>query len=679
MRVNYPYLNDSNFLETIDTMKVSEKYVKITALNWDETPIKEIQGIVNGGSINIDGSSSVRRTINLTSSFGANVTDINSIFSINKKIFIEIGYLNKTKKYLDYPIIWFPQGVFIISSPNISHSLSGTSVSLQARDKMSLLNGECGGIIPASTRLDTYETVDKNGDWVIEKPCIDQIIREVVNHFGGEQLSKIIISDIDKRIRTVMKWIGNTPLYLYQEESNNFMTTDYSKAASAGSYQRFEYNDDVGYIYSDFVYTSEFIADAGNSVCTILDTIVSYLGGNYEYFYDVFGNFIFQEIKNYVNISQATLEIDKIKNNDYLLDMSKGKVVYDFSNKDINISFSNSPQYSNVKNDFVVWGIRETVDGLTLPIRYHLAIDKKPKTGNIYEVFFYEDPDDGLEKAKIPIKYSSYAAITATNGKEGVFYQDTSNGNVYIWNGTEYEQVTNIEFVRIMTNDWRSELYLQGVAAEPLGTESNYYYTELNAEWPKLYNLKAEAHTDSQGTYYTGDFYDEVLERPSDIDYFLDFIDSEAAVSQFNVNSIGRRTIVENNDNFNCVFEPSIPNFVIIEADGSSAAAEKRAECDARNQPYIQVDSNVFNSLAVGGNFNSCYWEIKNLLYNRTGYNESVSIQALPIYHIEPNTRMKAFDKDSNIFGEYMITSISLPMSIDGTMSISAIRSNEKL
>ena len=132
------------------------------------------------------------------------------------------------------------------------------------------------------------------------------------------------------------------------------MTTDYSRAASAGSYQRFEYNDDVGYIYSDFVYTSEFIADAGNSVCNILDTIVSYLGGNYEYFYDVFGNFIFQEIKNYVNISQATLEIDKIKNNDYLLDMSKGKVVYDFSNKDINISFSNSPQYSNVKNDFVV-------------------------------------------------------------------------------------------------------------------------------------------------------------------------------------------------------------------------------------------------------------------------------------------------------------------------------------
>jgi hypothetical protein len=34
---------------------------------------------------------------------------------------------------------------------------------------------------------------------------VSQIIREAVNHFGGEQLSKIIISDIDDRIKSVMK------------------------------------------------------------------------------------------------------------------------------------------------------------------------------------------------------------------------------------------------------------------------------------------------------------------------------------------------------------------------------------------------------------------------------------------------------------------------------------------
>jgi len=67
-------------------------------------------------------------------------------------------------------------------------------------------------------------------------------------------------------------------------------------------------------------------------------------------------------------------------------------------------------------------------------------------------------------------------------------------------------------------------LYLQGVQSEPLGTDSNYYYTELINEWPKLYNLKSKNSTINENIVYTGDFYKEVVKTPSDIDYFLDFI-----------------------------------------------------------------------------------------------------------------------------------------------------------
>jgi hypothetical protein len=49
------------------------------------------------------------------------------------------------------------------------------------------------------------------------------------------------------------------------------------------------------------------------------------------------------------------------------------------------------------------------------------------------------------------------------------------------------------------------------------------------------------------------------------------------------------------------------------------------------------------------------------------------------MYYIEPNSRIKLFDGDSDISGDYMIESISLPLSIDGQMSISAIRANEKI
>ena len=51
----------------------------------------------------------------------------------------------------------------------------------------------------------TVYGIDENGEYLINKPVIYQIITELVNHFGGEQLSKIFISDIDTRIKKVMK------------------------------------------------------------------------------------------------------------------------------------------------------------------------------------------------------------------------------------------------------------------------------------------------------------------------------------------------------------------------------------------------------------------------------------------------------------------------------------------
>ena len=104
---------------------------------------------------------------------------------------------------------------------------------------------------------------------------------------------------------------------------------------------------------------------------------------------------LFQEIKNYLNISNATIELDKMNNNSYNIDMTRGKTVYNFDNSNLVMSYSNSPQYSKIKNDFIVWGLRENANGNTVPIRYHLTIDSKPKVGEIYRGFFYTDPDDG--------------------------------------------------------------------------------------------------------------------------------------------------------------------------------------------------------------------------------------------------------------------------------------------
>ena len=1169
MKRNYVYLNDSDFLEKINSDRQQTQYVKITLLDWEENPIEEIQGLTTGGSINLNGDSAVRRTCNLSmyvyKENYMRITDPNNMISINKKVFLEVGLKNNTDKYTDYDIIWQPQGIYVITACGTSHSTSGIALNINLQDKMCLLNGTCGGVLPSSIQFDRYDTIDESGAYVTLRPTIVQIIRELVNHWGNEQLGKIIIKDIDERIKCAMRWIGDTPIYAYSDEGQYHMTTNKS-IAEQYAYTEYNWGEDVGYIFTDFTYPGDLIANPGDTICTILDKIKSTLG-NYEYFYDVDGNFHFQEIKNYLNITQATTDLNNMHNEQYLVDISKGQNVYNFKDSKLFTSYSNSPNYSNIKNDYVVWGIRQNTEGIKVPIRYHLAIDSKPQTGNIYNVFFYDDPDDGLTKAKVPIEFidKSHFPSKGTEGcfymdkvsniiykwdseiedfvivsggeiepystknefpqtgEQGVVYVDNSTAKTYNWglnktsehfrevqeelnelsttyyanlqnvhsdientdgtirnlqnslvevnntitpieqniakttnekneaerqkqrnlneadalqdqydedleqkpiveaeianlnneltelinlnkatvngelinvtnaenanilsikvygkttqraipsmtrpiqvfpltnsisitastrtglentlyyylgNGnfaladdyikdgiltniygkytllgyenwiittttsnyiefsydapieagvasttyssyfpntedcridvtgtiisvripksmnittkeefndwiinsltqfaipvdvyyklaipketeiasvgilktynpetiisndissqieltymtntysqeiadvkaelnvqekklkniskeitelpdtiqthldiaqqltgdimvmeqnltrlnnqlapleaqraeiveaitaqegykddcinqenvltydynedyaaiaaTQYEYVETslIAMDKVQTTDWRSELYLQGAAAEPLGVSSNYYYPELAAEWPKIYDMKKNHYLDAQGNIiYTGGFKDEILANPSNMDYFLDFIDSDAAISQFNVNAIGRRSMVESNDGFNCVFEPIIPDYVIIES-GQEDTREKREECEKKGQAYIQVEPAIFNTLATGGASNGCFEEVKMLLYNYTGYNEQINLSMIPLYYLEPNIRIGVRDIEADISGDFIIKTISLPLAVGSTMSVSATRAIEKL
>ena len=1117
----------------------------------------------------MNGDSAVRRTCNLSmyvyKENYMRITDPNNMISINKKVFLEVGLKNNTDKYTDYDIIWQPQGIYVITACGTSHSTSGITLNINLQDKMCLLNGTCGGVLPSSIQFDRYDTIDESGAYVTLRPTIVQIIRELINHWGNEQLGKIIIKDIDERIKCAMRWIGDTPIYAYNDEGQYHMTTNKS-IAEQYAYTEYNWGEDVGYIFTDFTYPGDLIANPGDTICTILDKIKSTLG-NYEYFYDVDGNFHFQEIKNYLNITQATTDLNNMHNEQYLVDISKGQNVYNFKDSKLFTSYSNSPNYSNIKNDYVVWGIRQNTEGIKVPIRYHLAIDSKPQTGNIYNVFFYDAPDDGLTKAKVPIEFVNKSHFP-TKGTEGCFYMDKASNIIYKWDseiedfvivsggeiepyGTKNEfpqtgeqgvvyvdnstaktynwglnktsehfrevqeelnelsttyyadlqsvhsnientddtirnlqnslvevnntitpieqniakttnekneaerqkqrnldeadalqdqydedleqkpiieaeianlnneltelidlnkatvngeliNVTNAENANILsikvygkttqraipsmtrpiqvfpltnsisitastrtglentlyyylgngnfaladdyikdgiltnnygkytllgyenwiittttsdyiefsydapieagvtattyssyfpntedcridvtgtmisvrvprsmnintkeefnnwiinsltqfaipvnvyyklatpketeiasvgilktynpetiisndissqieltymtntysqeiadvkaelnvqekklktinkeiaelpdtiqthldiaqqltgdimvmeqnlirlnnqlapleaqraeiveaitaqegykddcvnqenvltydynedyaaiaatqyeyvetsliamdkvqTTDWRSELYLQGAAAEPLGVSSNYYYPELAAEWPKIYDMKKNHYLDAQGNIiYTGGFKDEILANPSNMDYFLDFIDSDAAISQFNVNAIGRRSMVESNDGFNCVFEPIIPDYVIIES-GQEDTREKREECEKKGQAYIQVEPAIFNTLATGGASNGCFEEVKMLLYNYTGYNEQINLSMIPLYYLEPNIRIGVRDIEADISGDFIVKTISLPLAVGSTMSVSATRAIEKL
>ena len=99
-----PFL-DADFLKELCEQRERTVYARIVALNMQEEPMEEISGRVTQGSINIDGTSSVRRSFSL--SMIANDININDYYwGLKAKIKIDIGLENRVDDRYD-DIIWF--------------------------------------------------------------------------------------------------------------------------------------------------------------------------------------------------------------------------------------------------------------------------------------------------------------------------------------------------------------------------------------------------------------------------------------------------------------------------------------------------------------------------------------------------------------------------------------------
>ena len=120
-------LLDKDFLKQLDGFNNRETYARITALSVDELPLELIEGKIISGSINIDGASALRRTCSV--SLIAQDVNINDFYwGLNNKFKLEIGLKNFIdEKYPD--IIWFPQGIYNITSFNSNLTINNFTIS----------------------------------------------------------------------------------------------------------------------------------------------------------------------------------------------------------------------------------------------------------------------------------------------------------------------------------------------------------------------------------------------------------------------------------------------------------------------------------------------------------------------------------------------------------------------
>lgn len=701
---SYTFLQDKRFLQQLDALRIKQQFVKITVLNWKEEPLEQIQGIAISGSVNLDGSSSMRRTATLSlfaEEKDNNLANIDSLFAVNKKCILELGIINKVPNFVykqadqhydvtmtnvNYKelygdIIWFPLGVYIMFNPSISHGTQGVTISMQLKDKMCLLNGDLGGQIHSSVEFSNQDQLVDSDSVSLEKNpvLVYNIIKQLVNHWGNEQLHKIIISEVPLQIKHVMKWKGQDTVYIVNENSKqqgstpNWVIHTTKDFDDTFVFHEFQPGYDVGFTYEDFIYPGTLTCNAGQTVTSVLDKIIGIMG-NYEYFYDVFGNFRFQEKQNYLNMTNTaywtkeTAQNKKVGNlptDVYQADYYRlTKSIYDFSNNQYTTTYNNSLNYNNIKNDFVVWGSRPTTNSNTrIPCRFHLAIDKKPSLENHNIALYYDT--EGVTRG---VFYNSNTGLPAIGD--------------YLF-PTATLQSEKGKIIAVLENrqpvDWREEIYYQMLEDEYIGTgvdtelNNTYfqYYAELKDQFPRIFDLETQEYKTS------------MKKHPDQIGYFLDFIDENSQLGCYSVSNIGRRAkiIGDNNQGINCVFQPQIPDIVYLDTNKYSQSEWESitAKLTSMGQVWTQIPSNLYSLFATGGILNSCFERIKDLLYQFTHVNNTISITTLPIYYLQPNTRITVEDSPAGIYGDYIIQSISLPLDISSTMNINAYKALQKI
>ena len=716
-------LYDKHFLRQLDENRTKTIYARIIALQLDETPVETIEGRVTQGSINIDGSSAVRRTCSLTI-VAQNYDYNNFLWGLNTKFKLEIGLENQINS--SYPeIIWFKQGTYFISSFNASRSTNNFTINIQGKDKMCGLNGEIGGSFSTAVDLGTMEEIDTNGDIRFIKIPIKDIIRNLVSVYGNEPVHNIIINDLDMTGLELLEYRFDRPMYLWRDAKDGSqytnITLDGAKECAVGTEKKhleeldgelemlvspltgsedptvitidgvkvymtkISFGDTAGYRSTDLTYPGDLIANIGESITSVLDKIKNILG-DFEYFYNLDGQFVFQRKRAYIN-SHWSPEKKDTDGNIYV--NMEEEISYTFNNGYLVTAFNNNPNISNLRNDFSVSGERVGISGQPIAVHMRYAIDRKPKKYNSINVTKEIKNDDVIEVSRDP-------ALIAYNNKYGTNV-DGQDSWTYIANNRYYIDNTN----KITYCDWREIIYqmakdyykyghilsdfetrLIAANSELSFGKTGYenYYSDLisKSNWRWLYNPTLKPDDEGYDNYcHTEDSYNHwnktVYAAPQNLNFWFDFLD-DSALSQYDVKNIGCRPKSINDSSVKAIYFRETPSVLFIDNTKEEGIKPEG------NYTKINIPPAYMNTMfSISAQGQAAKDKIDELLYTHTCCTESATITTVPIYYLEPNTKIRIIDEDTKLDGYYMIDKMTIPLSYNGTMSITATKVVEGL
>ena len=809
-------LYDSDFLRQLDKHRERTIYAKVTRLTKDEWPLEEIEGRITTGSINVDGASATRRSFSL-GMVAENINLSEHLWGLECKIKLSIGVENKIDSNYS-EIIWFEQGVYVVTTFSYSINASSYTINISGKDKMCLLDGTISGTLSSNVDFGKWEEEEVLGfkDKSIKyfKKPVKEIIREAVHQFAGEPFHNIIINDIPDTGYVLQEYRYDKPLYLYREANaenikflngtiddsisvtfngeectieqlsktenfyfeklNSFVPENFNNRPSEIQMFLENNNDDndvylslyltkiesgqpIGYTLTDLVYPDDLIENSGSTIVSLLEKIKNFLG-DYEYFFNIKGQFVFQKKQTYESQPWNPFEMK-----DYEISAPKtSQYSYEFTDSSLFTAINLTPSLSNVKNDYTVWGNRSSADGSELPIHMRVAIDSKPY---MYISFAITDEElaqyneqYGLsvkgQNKKLYIAKDSFmeeAGHQINNGflalGQSIF---TSYENNTLTINQQHAVVDNLSyFDECIICDWREIIYQMAldfmkfnhlddfnrrVALENPQfingiTGYEQYYIDMQGFWRTLYqpinmdeglevmnkyteetikdNIKVLEETISTAKQtkalgievleeellqwekrldihkYNKDFYlfekkngiyeqitdarvwwnRNLLENPTNLIFWFDFIEPAGDFIKFSVPVLGSRVKIDSKSNVRAIAYLDTPEIIFSELD--------RNIIIPTDNNYTKLQLGDFeNMIAKSTQGVEARAAIDALLFQHTYCAESLSLTCIPIYYLQPNTRIRIEDDVSGIKGDYIIKSISFSLTYNGTMGL---------
>ena len=508
-------------------------------------------------------------------------------------------------------------------------------------------------------------------EYSIVKIPLAKIIREAVHTYAQEPYHNILVNDLDDYGLEQLTFKGDAPLYALRDVNNDNMsyqlvtsiqipglvtlldaradfvydnkadgeesqgtsvyyntTTDEWTLTKPTSYReytisKYEYGDDIGYRITDLTYTGDLVSSIGDTLTTILDKIKTMLG-NFEYFYDVSGRFIFQKKRTYVDTSWGQLT-SYTEDTDAYVNASQKKFAFNFEDNRLITIMQNAPVLTNLRNDYTVWGKRTSLDGTDVPIHARYAIDVKPKIYHALNGRTFISNTTNLTEAgalyvdwreliyQMALDYfagqgcSSTSPIYNLSGNIVLSSPDnflstigTLNPEYYPSGYTGYEQYyTDLQgFWRQLYDPFYepSLVYDVGKYINQVETISNSKYFKKKRVWqdPQIIDCNFDyyvnnhsistsevsdndikASIDAKVLRYTIStsnqdeigsrlyWNTQVFENPENLNFWFDFLDSGQELQQFSVATVGDRTKVVNEDRAQAIVFSEIPDVII--------------------------------------------------------------------------------------------------------------------